>query len=413
MQKLILADDFTGANDTGIQFVKNNIKVDILLDISKGYSGKSDVLVFNTDSRAVSIQEAKERVTRVLSLYEGMSVYKKIDSTLRGNIGAEIEACMDATNTLIAFICSALPDAGRIIKNGICYVNEVPLLETEFATDPKTPIISSSVKAIITSQTNIPVIEVMHDELCRPMVVNAKIKQAIAHNQKVIFSFDATTNQDLVRIINLSNSLDESVLLIGSSGLAGCMTMRKAILPMLFVVASMSEKTTQQVNYIRHDETNFVIDLDTELLLSSNQYNDSVIKQALAQFELGKNVIIKTDSSIEARNNVDNLSEKLALTRAELGDHICMKLSALTKEILIKNFYQLSAIFLTGGDIAIAVAKALNADSYHIAGEVENGVPFGYFLNSPLSRIPVITKAGGFGSDAVLKNTIEVIKNLS
>ncbi|EIJ70729.1 four-carbon acid sugar kinase family protein [Pasteurella bettyae] len=411
MKRLILADDFTGANDTGIQFAKNKISVDVVLDITKNYTGNADVVVFNTDSRAVSVEEAKRRVNQVLSIYKDVPIYKKIDSTLRGNIGAEIEASLDAINGSVAFICSALPEAGRSIQNGMCYVNNKPLIDTEFATDPKTPVISSNIKTIISAQTKLPVVEVMLSDLRQPIILAEKINQSILEHQKVIFSFDAVDTEDLKTIIHLANSIPQ-VLLIGSSGLAGVMSIEKTQLPMLFIVASMSEITNQQVNYIRDDEDYFMFDLDMKKLLSSESYHHLIVEQAVAQFKLGKHVIIKTDSSAEARNNIEELGYQLGLTRTELGDYICVKLSVLTKQLLVKQNYQLSAIFLTGGDIAIAVARVLGVDSYHIVGAVESGVPFGYFLNSLLSHISVVTKAGGFGTISVLKNTIEIIRNL-
>ncbi len=95
---LVIADDLTGASDAGVQFAKKGIPVLVLTGIPNSLADLSvdkSVVVINTESRHVDAGEAGKRVTRAVELGLAAGIpyfYKKTDSTLRGNIGSELEA---------------------------------------------------------------------------------------------------------------------------------------------------------------------------------------------------------------------------------------------------------------------------------------------------------------------------------
>ncbi|WP_373099817.1 D-threonate kinase [Necropsobacter rosorum] len=420
MEMLVIADDFTGANDTGVQFTHQGFSVDVMLNSERPYCGGADVVIINTDSRAETIENAQKRVTQAIQHQPAVSmIYKKIDSTLRGNIGAELESCLSASRRNVVFLCSALPTANRTVKNGICYVGDRPLRETEFATDPKTPVISSTIKQIIAAQTTIPVIEITLQQLrhsdCRPM-----IQQTIAAQSPCIIAFDAEQDSDLARIAGYIRQSNEPAVIAGSSGLAKYILPKKPphflhskALPMLFVVASMSEITARQVDYVTPQNSIRLIRIDIEPLLNEAHYTALLAAQAVDFLKQKQHVILKTDSSAQARKEIAARCQALGLSRSQLGEQICLRLAALTGLILKQINVQLSALFLTGGDIAVAVAKTLGLNHYRLLGEIENGVPYGYFPSTELAHIPVITKAGGLGSVSVLQNTLDFIQHFN
>ena len=162
MIKLIIADDFTGSNDAGVQLVNKGFIVDVVFDWRskqplKTHLNDKKITVVNTESRAIEYHEAQDRIKQVISNNPHLRpIYKKIDSTLRGNIGGEIETLLATTQVKFALVIPAFPNMNRITKNGKCYVNGIELIDTEFATDPKTPICSSHIKTIIKQQTDYP-----------------------------------------------------------------------------------------------------------------------------------------------------------------------------------------------------------------------------------------------------------------
>ena len=146
----VIADDLTGANDAGVQFAKEGLKVQVLLGESGEEQEKElpDVIVLDTDSRAAIPDQAYERVRKAGGLIKRLTssrpaVFKKIDSTLRGNLGAEIDAVMDELGFEWAAVAPAFPVNGRITVGGWHLLHQVPIAESEIARDPKTPVVES------------------------------------------------------------------------------------------------------------------------------------------------------------------------------------------------------------------------------------------------------------------------------
>lgn len=112
--------------------------------------------MLDTDSRAVAPGEAYER-TRLAALQVARMgfkhVYKKLDSTLRGNLGAEIDAVADAISVDCIIVAPAYPKIGRTTRNGIHYVNDVRIDRTETAKDPKSPVAEADLVKLLASQS--------------------------------------------------------------------------------------------------------------------------------------------------------------------------------------------------------------------------------------------------------------------
>ncbi|WP_438801479.1 four-carbon acid sugar kinase family protein [Candidatus Symbiopectobacterium endolongispinus] len=141
-QVLVVADDFTGANDAGVGLALQQAQVNVILELDALKTGTlHEVTVINTDSRAQDAQDAVvHAVTRWREAGGSGWVFKKIDSTLCGNLGAEIAATLTASGAEMALIAHAVTALGRITREGKVWVNGILLTETEFVSDPKTPV---------------------------------------------------------------------------------------------------------------------------------------------------------------------------------------------------------------------------------------------------------------------------------
>jgi uncharacterized protein YgbK (DUF1537 family) len=136
MQKklVVVADDFTGANDTGVQFTNAGLKVKVVINtsaLSKEIE-QCDVVVIDLESRLVSAEEGYDRsfsVGKQLFEIENCVIYKKLDSTFRGNIGAEIDGLMDSMQLKMTLLAAALPVYGRTTENGEVFVHNVKLAD--------------------------------------------------------------------------------------------------------------------------------------------------------------------------------------------------------------------------------------------------------------------------------------------
>jgi len=155
----VVADDITGANDIGIMFAKRGYLVYVYpYDAFEAHSADKlpDVLILNTESRFDDPKVAYQKVFKATELLRGLNCthfYKKTCSAFRGNIGAELDAMLDALNESFGIIVAAFPKNGRITKSGIHYVHGIPLEHSEFRNDPIHPMLKSNIVDILQDQT--------------------------------------------------------------------------------------------------------------------------------------------------------------------------------------------------------------------------------------------------------------------
>lgn len=158
---LVVADDLTGANAAGARFARLGLTAVTLT--SPGALGRRlpscDVVVACTASRHLPATEAAERVRQAIRAAPPVGlVVKRIDTTLRGNLGAEMDAALDAVATtssrVRAVVVPAHPDAGRVTADGLQLVDGLPLTETAAAEDPRAPVSSSRVSEVLAVQSS-------------------------------------------------------------------------------------------------------------------------------------------------------------------------------------------------------------------------------------------------------------------
>lgn len=119
----IIADDLTGASDSGVQFARKGLRTAVLFDSSRLAADiqQVDTVALDTDSRALTADQARsraEQAARRLSSAGVAHFYKKVDSTLRGNPGAEVDGVMNAVAFDLAVVAPAFPRLGRTTVGG-------------------------------------------------------------------------------------------------------------------------------------------------------------------------------------------------------------------------------------------------------------------------------------------------------
>ena len=159
LEVAVIADDLTGAADTGVQFCPyfTNTVLVSYRDLSPDSFGLSpQVLSVYTNSRSMNPELARDRVGHVagqLSAFQPGHMYKKVDSCLRGNLGAEVDAILDEVGFECSFIAPAFPDMGRTTFHDIHQVDGTPVSETELSKDPVTPVTESRLSRIVGGQS--------------------------------------------------------------------------------------------------------------------------------------------------------------------------------------------------------------------------------------------------------------------
>lgn len=400
---LVLADDFTGANDAGVSFAERGMTTDVVFD--PNYQGTAQAVIVNSDSRAKSPDVAaiivQQLLANIATRIQPRWMVKKIDSTLRGNLGAELEAAIKVLGVTAAVVAPAYPAAGRVTRNGHCYVNGALLTDTEFATDPKTPVSRADIVGLLQLQTSLPCRVVTSEQL-------ADVLQSSDALIPQILIVDAQDDAHLEQIVSAVATQSLHTLLVGSAGICDALARhvtRTKTDPLLAVVGSMSEIAQQQMAALMAHPNVVKLDVDIHDAFCSTA-NDYVYR-AMSILQQGNHCLISTCSTHSAREHIDDLCHRLGMSRAELGENICTFIASLVGEVLSKCTP--GALYLSGGDIAIAVARELGASGFRITGRVAQCVPLGRFLGGRWQR-PVMTKAGGFGDEMTLSDVVNYIE---
>jgi D-threonate/D-erythronate kinase len=153
LQVFCIADDLTGALEIGSKFVAEGLESRVSTRQLPTYelSGGVQAHVLDAETRHLDPAEAFQKVSEISSaaLRLARIVYKKTDSTLRGNVGSELRGMLASLPGTPVVYVPAYPEMGRTIRDGRLFVDAVPLEDTSFAADPLNPSRESRIDALL------------------------------------------------------------------------------------------------------------------------------------------------------------------------------------------------------------------------------------------------------------------------
>ena len=415
---VIIADDFTGAGDSSVQFGAAGKPVRLLLTPAsrKTRARSLAATVIDTDSRFLSASAAYDRVyaaARDLHSSGFRSFFKKIDSTLRGNPADEIAAVMDAAGFRFAVVAPSAPRNRRTVSGGICYVAGEPLASTAVARDPFTPVMESRVAKLLEKRFPGTVRE-LELGLVRSggAALRAKVLEELDGGARA-FVADAETMDDLKAVAALS--FLDGVLFAGSSGLAEALAnngaAEKPALPgiprggVLFVIGSVTPTSAIQCERLVKAGGTTEIVVKSQAVLSFPAPEMKRLLELVSAAPARRAILIRTTGT-DKPGSVD-MSDK------DAGTAISRFLGELTMEAA--RLRKIRFLFASGGDTAGRIASFLGAESIDFVSEILPGLPFGFFRSTVLGRrLYFVSKSGGFGDpDAMAKSLAMVSPVLS
>jgi uncharacterized protein YgbK (DUF1537 family) len=422
----ILADDLTGASDTGAQFARQGKSMQVIFDWAGLSSESSDSIVIDTDSRSLSGEQAYIRVKEASAALKKQGytmIYKKIDSTLRGNVGQEIDAVLDAYDFEAAILVPAFPRIGRTTIGGVHYLHGVPIHETEISRDPKTPVPESDVGQLLALQSGRKCASI-HLTTLRSGVeaMRSRIQEAIDDRAQLIV-IDAETDQDMKRIAELVDFYANRFLWAGSAGLAqfliakdpnnierNYLQVSKESRSVLLVAGSASNVTRKQTAVVNSQPGVTAIEMDPFALFQTPDrrgIEEERCFQGLANaLSKGGDVTLYVDSSSEKIRLTQEQGSRFGMESGDVSDRIAEALGKVAGRAVKK--YSLKGVILTGGDTAKAVCRLLGVKGIRVVGELEHGIPIGHLLGA--DDLMVVTKAGAFGDDHSLLHAMQTLK---
>lgn len=424
MKAGIIADDLTGANDTGVQFARNGLRTYVSMSGEEPTRSDIDVLVVDTDSRALSSKEAYLKVKQASELMKKIRpelIYKKLDSTLRGNVGAELEAVYDSFQPDFVIVAPGYPKNNRTVEDGILCIGGKPLAETEFSLDPKTPVKESSIAGLIRNETGKEVGSMTKQDLNGGK--ERVIKKMKEYHQKGIhiLVFDSYTEEDLQLIVKYVRESAYQVIWSGSAGLANYMIdgveskaaydtrIGKAESPVLMVVGSVNQQSRRQLERVMMDPTVKGIKLYSHKVLereTAGREKERVLKAVAEAIDEKYHIVLYSSGNSEEVKLAQEAGATLGLTQSMVSERISETLGQLTAEIV--DNHRIDRLFLSGGDTAKKACFAMGITEFKLLDEVEIGIPIGKLVHQ--KEIVMVTKAGGFGSASSLLESLTILR---
>ena len=350
---LLIADDLTGACDAAVAFAARGHVTSARLD-PEGGAGGLDVLAVTTESRALpaaALRGVFERTARALAGVESRIIFKKIDSTLRGNVRMEVELAAEVLSCEVAIVTPAFPAMNRIVEKGWLRV-------------PGSSFEPIEMRVFWRAQGLVKIVHV------RPRLVKAVLASDIR-----LISVDAVSDADLDAIVQGGLVSPRRVLWAGSAGLASALA---------------------------------------RALPGPGPHTGAAQPVPAVLFCLGSDHAVTLDQErnlIAARGALalDGLTAEPECIAATLagGRHVVLRIPY--GRVGVARARQLfgglsGALMLTGGDTASLACRALGATGIQLHHEVAPGIPRGTIMGGPFQGAPVVTKSGGFGApDALIR----------
>lgn len=411
----VIADDLTGAADAANYFRTPTHSVRVSFNPNAPWLcslAENVIQVFDSESRVLSEKQASLRLASAgAQLIERFGtdffVFKKVDSTLRGHIGSEIEALLQATGRRIAVLAPSFPTNGRTVKDGKLLVNGILISKTPFARDPRNPVMQDKVSDIVRQTTQLPTIELPQHVIGQGPQAITQFLSDISQPEAIVVA-DAEADADLLNIATAVSG-NPSILPCGSAGLAkplasiwvnstgetmasGPQTRRPHCEQVLIAVGSANPVSHQQLLHAAASFRSPIVELKPTRLARRDTY---------------ANEMERVQAELSNWQDERVLGVSLAKERAQrdpelLGSFENDMASAIKHwaDTILANKGAIGFV-ATGGDTALALCKAMSADAIWPEGEVVSGMPWSW-VETKHGKIPMISKAGGFGDDGAL-----------
>ena len=423
MQKyIVIADDLTGSNATCSLFKKIGLRAASILKLQGDINYDVDVISYSTASRGLDKEEAYKKVSEAIKILKNKDVLvynKRIDSTLRGNIGTEINAMLDnLEDDRIAVVIPSYPDSGRIVVNKTMLVNGVLLENSDAGKDPKTPIKTSCVESLIQKGIKYSSTYFTLSDIEQPIEeIVKKIQEAIKKSRVLIF--DAVNNEDIIKISKAIIHSDIDIVTVDpgpftlyySKELQKKNHLEKKI---LMVIGSVTATTKKQIEYILQEEDIFLVKMkvedffEKETCLKEIERVISFIKKGIVSYDL----FLVTTSPIgdEKKADLQKLAENLNTTVEEISKIIANTLTETIVKIL-KETEKFEGVYSSGGDITIALLEKLKAIGVEIREEVIPLAAYGRLIGGDFPNLKLVSKGGMVGDEKTIKLCLHKIKN--
>lgn len=429
MNVLVIADDLTGANGTAAAFTNAGLramttKVAYLVDREEKNPPKDqrpfcesfDVVVASTDARHANPDVAASLVRgAVRNAWPADLVCNRIDTTMRGNIGATTEALRSTVEACsgqrtICVVAPAWPGAGRVTVDGNQLLHGHRLEMTEVARDVRTPVTRSDIAGIIAEQAQVRAAHVPLSVITRE---DNRVRTLIAEHIRAganTLIVDALTDGHLTMAmrgcVDAARLVDEEIRWVTSDPGPGSVAMAEAMgltataprPPVVVLCGSASALTRNQLNRLQSDRDAWLVKAPT----LSDGFTPDVT--ACAQI-LGQLLDDALPGQVVGLATAFTAADIQPLPSDVSGEDLCANLAAALRIAVADR--PIGGLYVSGGDVTAAVFEQLETRGFAIQCELEALCVAGTLVGGPHAGLPTVTKGGLVGDGASLIRAVD------
>jgi uncharacterized protein YgbK (DUF1537 family) len=402
MELLIVADDLTGAADAAVPFASTR---DTVVLVRPGASWPSaEVLAINTESRYLDERSARRSVGEIVARATrqgSFRVFKKIDSLMRGNVGVEIAATLEALSRpdrpVLAIVAPAFPRTGRTTINGSVHV--------EGTADSSNIYIGKVLTSVGLSHAL-----VSRDDWTDAASLSEVFQKVLAARIDTVI-VDARSDLELSAIVDAAGSLGEQALLVGSGGIAGRLaaSMGEEVSAPVPAPAVLRRKSEQKA------PGNALVVIGSYAPTSDAQLAE-LVRTGFEHVHLDHAARTSDSVTIDVSSTIVALRKALSHGRAVLTPDPTAPLDkkqAKTIAAALGTTVQaiqadVSSIVISGGETAYSILEHLGVPVLNIRGEILPGI---VAAEMPGLKQPFVTKSGAFGDVHALTSVVEYLED--
>jgi uncharacterized protein YgbK (DUF1537 family) len=420
---LLVSDDLTGANATGALLAKQGYSVVTALDPNFQPAGDINILSLVTYSRNLPAEEASLRVREAVTSRrkDTIKLYaKRIDSTLRGNPGAETDAMLDALGEgYVAAVVSAFPRAGRVVQNSNVLVNGVPLMNSSAALDVLSPIHSSNVAEILHEQSSRKIAAVTGEAYASGAVSLAGRIEALIREGNEILVFDASSDVDISLIASALILTNKKYVTVDPGPFTAAMYERLHSLQkkengakLLLVAGSICPELKHQIETLLQKREVVAESITAKKLLNSKEEREAEISRAtgaLLQKAGNSRLLCLMSDGLKTGEKALTPSDFEKSSGGRSPSAVIAESFGQAALQILQACGNIRGMFLSGGDIAASVCQALHATGLQVMDEVLPLAIYGRLAGGIRDGLHLVTKGGMVGSDEAVLSCVDYL----
>lgn len=412
-----IADDFTGASDAASFIAKSGMRTILFNGVPGDGAPECGAAVIALKTRSAPREAAVADSLAALSFLRSRGaehIYSKycstFDSTRDGNIGPILDALLDEMGADASILCPALPVNGRVVRDGVLYVNGVPLAESPMKDHPLNPMWDSDLSHLMRPQSKYPCVKISVGEMAIGReaawrTIEERREAAGAKGGKYYIIPDYADDADARTIADLFGSMK---VMSGGSGILTDLgriylggekgepafasgTEGRAVV----LAGSCSVATLGQIEEFRKSG-NYLYKIDPKRLLDGTLDGAAIWSEASRAAGDRELLIYSSDTPDKVRELQQAGTERIAS---------CIE-RAMSDIAVMAAREGRSRIIVAGGETSGAVTQALGYDSYYIGEPVAPGVPI--MAPTKDARVRLVLKSGNFGAPDFFTRALEM-----